>query len=163
MSDHHHEHGHEHEHAYEHGHGHGHGHEHEHAHEHGHEHGHERVLLDDGNVYLTLMEHQGSLVASYRFQMTGKLDTVQDEVASFATGIADAVTSQGGLVGHVKAFAQEIGDSCRISVTLHDPDIMEFENETVKVEGVAIVMLVDEDWYAQLITQRVQSIAGTTA
>lgn len=147
----------------DHKHDHGeHEHEHEHEHGHGHEHHHdEDVLIDDGSRFLSMLEHEGQLVASYRLNLPGALDTAKSTLSEFTGAIAEAVYAQGGVVGHIKAFARSQGDSFRISITVHDPDIIDFSDESVHVEGVAIVFGVDKTWYEQYLTEQVEGIART--
>ena len=156
---------HEHEHHHDHGHeGHGHHHHHEHNHE-GHDHHHdheheadEKTLIDDGATLLTLLDHSGSLVASYRFTLPCDLDTAKARLSVFAQAVSTAVDERGGMVGHIKAFARHQGDGFRISLTTTDPDIMDFPNQAVLVEGVAIVLAVDAEWYEGYITEQVKAL-----
>lgn len=119
-------------------------------HEH-HHHEQERVIVDEGDVFFSLLKHEGSLVASYRINLSCSLAEARGKLMAFTTGIADAVADAGGLVGHIKAYARERGDAFRISVTLHDPDILDLDEHDVQVEGVAIVFSVDESWYGDLV------------
>lgn len=148
-----HEHHHEHEHA-------GHEHHHEHDHE-GHEHHHEHeedILIDGSDRFLSMLDHEGQLVASYRLDLPGSLDDAKKTLSAFTESIADAIYAQGGIVGHIKAFARSQGDSFRISITVHDPDIIDFSDSSVHVEGVAIVFGVDKAWYEAYMTEKVQTL-----
>ena len=144
------------------------GHHHEHTgdeehHHHGQagdgEHVHdESVLIDDGKRLLTVTDHEGSLVASYRFTLPGSLTSAKQTLSDLTTGIADEVYAKGGIVGHIKAFAQSQGDSFRISITMHDPGIIDFSDASVRVEGVAIVLGVERDWYEHYLTELIESL-----
>jgi hypothetical protein len=166
IRDHEHEHGHDHEHEHDHEHGHDHEHEHGGHHHHHHDHDHEDgdsnevVLIDDGRTFLNVIDHEGSIVASYRFTMPGTLDEAKSKLSEFASKLSDDVDAQGGIVGHIKAFARERGNSFRVSVTMHDPDIMDFEGRDVSVEGVAIVLAVDRGWYEKTIAERISRLAS---
>ena len=76
----------------------------------------------------------------------------------FATKIADAVNAQGGMVGRIKLIMQEPGRSCRISVTDHDPDVLDLNPSGTHVDGAAIVLLVEKSWFAKLMKESVQSL-----
>jgi hypothetical protein len=129
----------------------GHGHLHDHAH--GHD-GYE-TLIDEPGCCLRVMEHGGQIVASYRIDLDGNLAWAKERLGIFASGLADAVYARGGIVGHIKAFAREQGASVRISVTLHDPDMVEFDGTQVHVEGVAIVYGVERAWYERECRTRI--------
>lgn len=144
-------------------------HEHHHAHDHGHEHGHahdheheadEVTLIDEDGVFLSLLDHAGSLVASYRFTLDCSLDEAKSKLSAFALAISNAVDERGGLVGHVKAFAREQGDAFRISVTTDTPDVLDFPGRSVLVEGVAIVVAVDKEWYQELVSAQVRALVS---
>lgn len=159
MSDHEHEHDHMHEHEHHHEHDHDchHGHDHHYDHEHEAD---EETLIDEDGLFASLLDHNGALVASYRLTLTCPLDEAKSRLSRFALDVSDAVNQQDGLVGHVKAFAREQGSSFRISVTADEPDIIDFPGESVLVEGVAIVMAVDKDWYRQFIADKIRGVLG---
>ena len=147
----HHHHDHEHE-AHEH-------HHHDHGHEdHEHHHADETVLIDRDGAFLSMMDHEGSLVASYRFPLSCSLDEAREQLSQFAVRLSADVDEQGGIVGHIKAFAVNQGPSFRVSVTADEPDVIDFDETSVRVEGVAIVLAVDRAWYEQTMVDRVEAL-----
>ena len=165
MHDHDHDHDHEHDHGpdcecgcHDHGHHHEHEHEHDHEHDHEHEHSHEKPLIDEDGLSLGLLDHNGSLVASYRLALKCTADEAKERLSAFAKTVAAAVDEQGGLVGHIKAFAREQGDGFRVSLTTDTVDIADFPNQSVQVDGVAIVLGVDEAWYEEFIAAKVREL-----
>ncbi len=129
--------------------------------EHGHEHQHtnERVLIEENDMFLSVLEHEESLVASYRLDLSCGLNDAKERLAQFAKSISGRVEFEGGIVGHIKAFAREQGDSFRLSLTADEPDILDFHGSSTHVEGVAIVLLVDEDWYCDLLKEEIATLA----
>lgn len=133
-------------------------HEHDCTHEDDHEQQGFETLIDEAGCRLRLMEHEGQLVASYQVDLDCDMTCARDWLGAFASGLADAVYAQGGIVGHIKAFAREQGASMRLSVTLHDPDIIAFDDVQVRVEGVAIVYGVDRVWYERECSTRITNL-----
>lgn len=108
------------------------------------------------------MDHEGSLVASYRFALDATLDEAQERVSTFASAVARAVDDQGGIVGHVKAVVREAGQGVRVSVTFDEPDITPLPAAGVRVEGVAIVLAVDRSWYETLLVGLLKQCRGNS-
>lgn len=135
-------------------------HHHDHDHEHGHEHHHadEVVLIDRNGAFLSMMDHEGSLVASYRFALACPLDEARERLSQFAVRLSADIDEQGGIVGHIKAFAANQGPSFRVSVTADEPDVIDFDETSVRVEGVAIVLAVDRAWYEQTMVERIEAL-----
>lgn len=133
-------------------------HEHDGSHGHGHEQRGFETLIDETGCRLRLIEHEGQLVASYQVDLDCDMTCAREWLRTFASGLADAVYARDGIVGHIKAFAREQGASIRLSVTLHDPDIVSFDNVQVHVEGVAIVYGVDRAWYERECTTRITAL-----
>ena len=158
------EHGsHNHAHDQEHSHGDVHNHAHDcadaHGHTHDHNDAHKHVLIDADGIYLALFEHEDSLVASYRFALDAPLGQAREQMEAFTRAIAEQVDNQGGLVGHIKATAIQQGEGFRISVTLAEPDVALLPTGNVHVEGVAIVVGVAQDWFAECMEHEVRAIA----
>lgn len=131
---------------------------HDHSHEHAHDHHHAKTLLDKKGCFLSMQEHEGSLVASYRLVIPESKDQAQKILTSFALSISREIDDAGGIVGHIKAFARCETTSFRISVTASDPDILEFDDAITRVEGVSIVFGVEKAWYEELMTEKIQAL-----
>ena len=162
--------------ANHHHHGSSHHHDHDHggAHDRGHGDDHGTALIEENGVSLTLMEHSGSLVATYEIALTCSLDDAKDRLVKFCKSVGNAVYDAGGVVGHIKAVVQDKSGSFRISYTFGEPDIMPIEGgaapierasadgvsiDGVSIEGVCIVLAVEERWFAGLIEREIRILA----
>lgn len=154
--DHEHGHGHTHDHPHDHqgGHSHSHSHEghgedghtHEHTHEHhDHDHGHthdhghhhtEHVHHRDG---LTLVEHEGALVASFE----GETGEDRGALSARIERLASAITAGGGLVGHIKGTLTESGTT--LFSTTGGPVSLSEGGRGGRVQLVAIIFSLSEE------------------
>lgn len=147
-----HDHGASHEH--ERGHEHGHEHEHEHGHDgdHGHEHGHshESVLeLDFATVELSSHMHDQAATVSATIKLNEGATGKFEQLTSALQAIAERAEASGGIVGHIKGYA-ETGEgfahaSCTdaaLGVTTQGDPALALDSSS-QIQLVAIVMLVD--------------------
>jgi hypothetical protein len=133
---------HTHKHPHEH-HEHSHTHEHpEHEHPHEQEHHHSHATIDEYGI--SIMEHEGALVASLSLDIPGSHDVAEQTLAVKLEALAQAIAADGGIVGHIKAsLAGEIATST-LSTTGGAVHISRGSNVTNHVEVVAIVLTISE-------------------
>jgi hypothetical protein len=135
--DHHDHHEHDHErHAHDH-----HSHEH-HDHEHDHGDAHSHATIDEYGI--SVMEHEGALVASLSLDIPGGHDAAEKALAAKLEALAQAVAAEGGVVGHIKAsLAGEISVST-LSTTGGAVRISRGSGVVNHADVVAIVLAINE-------------------
>ena len=133
--------GHEHHHGHHHhdhdeecGCGHEHHHEH-HDHDHDHEHEHEH-----GVPSLEMSFHDEAVIATVRCVIPGTYDEASEVLKSAMKKTAAEIEDNGGLIGHIKAFAKEENRSCMISIPeADDIQVKEAAAPSLHVECANIV------------------------
>ena len=142
-----HEHHHEHEHEHEHEH-----HEHHHRdHEHHEHHAHqETVELEWGRLEFEAHVHDQAATVSLTAHPKEGCAIAFSDLVRIMESIARAAEEAGGIVGHIKAFAQQDGESAHASVTSADlASTVEGSSSLsfgagATVQLVAIVLLIDQ-------------------
>ena len=145
------EHDHEREHEHDHeraNHAHGHSHEHDHEQHHGYR---ETVETNWGRIEMEAHVHDDAATVSMdAHPKEGCAVTISSLVDSMQR-IAQAAEGTGGIVGHIKCFAQQGAESAHASVTAADlaptvegDDSLSFGSMST-IQLVAIILLISQD------------------
>ena len=157
--DHDHEHIHEHEHEHEHHHHDencscGHDHEHEH-HDHNHDAGHENI--EQGVVTVELNHHDSALVVSGKLTLSGDGDAIKKNLATQLEAAAARVSDLGGIVGHIKASADERRITM-FSVTEDTVMVKPAPEQVVSIIMTAIIFAVDDDEAVKIVKDALDAV-----
>ena len=146
-----HEHGHDEHDHHEHGH-HDHGHHDHDHHDHGHhdhdhhDHDHHDHEHDHGVPSLEMSSHEQAVIATVRCVIPGEYGEAVDALKDAMRKTAAEIEDNGGLIGHVKAFAREENRSCMISIPeADDVQVREAVSPSVHVECANIVFSLTAD------------------
>lgn len=151
------ENGHEHDHEHSHDHGHDHDHNHHHHHDHEHHHGHvESVELSWASVDMEASSHEQAATVSVAIRPKPASEAAFSGLVDAMCSIARAVESEGGIVGHIKAFAKRGDVFARASVTAADlPPVCDGDQSlpldpSADIQFVVIALLIDEERLAAI-------------
>ncbi|MDR3037534.1 MAG: hypothetical protein LBU31_03910 [Coriobacteriales bacterium] len=146
---------HTHEHDYEHGHKHDHGHTHGREQEHGHGHAHEHHAAAPGEVIFTT--HEGALAASVSFERNAPLEQTLEWLRRQMEDLAQGVTKQAGIVGHIKASVEPRSAPTTLSTTGQGVTVTPGAQATCKINLVAITVAIDEQTMRGLLKSLIPS------
>ena len=129
-------------------------HDHDHHDHHDHEHRHDHLETAEfewGLVELEAHVHDQAATVSMNVQPQGERSITFSDLVGAMCSIARAAESAGGVVGHIKAFARQGGESARASVTAPelaptvegDPALLLGTGATIQL--VAIVLLIGKE------------------
>lgn len=154
-------HDHDHEHIHEHEHHHhdencscGHDHEHEH-HDHNHDAGHENI--EQGVVTVELNRHDSALVVSGKLTLSGDGDAIKKNLATQLEAAAARVSDLGGIVGHIKASADERRITM-FSVTEDTVMVKPAPEQVVSIIMTAIIFAVDDDEAVKIVKDALDAV-----
>ena len=140
-----------------------HDHDHDHAHEHGHHHEHEEVVeLSWARVELEAHTHEQAATVSMNIHPKEESPITFADLVNIMQEIACASEREGGIVGHIKAFAKRGEAFARASVTAADvPPTCDGDQSleldtSAEIQLAALVLLVDQ---ADLLASCKQALA----
>ena len=138
----------------EHFHHHNHSQVHEHADDHGHGHCH-----DDECAMFHVTHHEESLIGSVHGRLcSGNFEKAQELLKEQIRILGQRISQQGGIIGHIKFIVSSPEHCCQISLTDTDETTRFFDLDSCRVEGVAIVFLVEEHILEQLLHETLGTI-----
>ena len=102
----------------------------------------------------SVSEHDGAVIGSFTWEFEGIYDRCIAEAQSRMTAIAEKTEAAGGMIGHIKAFAEEIGRGCMLSVTDSSAcTAKKTELNKTRVSGAAIVFGVEAEKMKQWLEE----------
>lgn len=105
------------------------------------------------NGFATITHHGGAIVCSYETELDISLETVQPRIVKLIHQVQTYVEETGGIVGHIKAYAEESRKSLTFSGTGGDVSVITGQNTLTSVSFAAIVLLTDEKALRQKVEQ----------
>ena len=109
----------------------------EHKHEH---HPHDHPVTDCAMI----THHEESIICTYETTVEQPLTAISRKIESLLEDIRNFVDTNGGLVGHIKAYLQECGDGIFLSTTGGRVQAQQVMGKSVQVTFTAIVFACDE-------------------
>lgn len=132
-----------------------HDHEHVHGHDHDHDHGHEHqaTIFETawGVAQLEAHTHEQAATVSITVHTNAGDTLAFSDIVSLMQQLAEKAEAEGGIIGHIKAFARQGDSFVHASVTAADiapaleGDTVQCFGEDADIQIVAIVLLVDQD------------------
>lgn len=108
--------------------------------------------------FATITHHGGAIICSYNTVLNHPLDTAQMQITNLIVAIQQFIETQGGFVGHIKAYLEEEGRGCALSATGGAVSVTPGCSEQTAVHFTAIVFSVDEKKLQILVEQLFEEI-----
>ena len=127
------------------------GHEHHHDHEHEHEHHHHSPVR--------ISHHEGALIGALEGTMpVADYDAAEALLAAQLREAGRRINEAGGIIGHIKFILTAAGRCGQISVTDTEESIRHFDGAGCRIEGVAIVLALEEETLEEILEETVGSL-----
>lgn len=102
---------------------------------------------------VSVKHHEGSTVFSYEGESALPLESLKEPVSRLILSIQEEVDRQGGIVGHIKAFAEDEGASLVFSSTGDEVNVIPGKLRTTKLHIAAIVFVSDDAPIVELMEE----------
>lgn len=131
----------------------GHDHSHEDHHHHHHDHDPNAPYIVDGHT------HEGASVGTGTLTVNGCRQTLEDVVKTELKTLADWVTEQGGIIGHIKS-SLVASHTTMLSITEDDVNTISSETEEIHINLAAIVFAVPLEELKEQVEQICKKLIG---
>ena len=113
----------------------------------GHDHSHHDHDHDHSEEMITVYSHDSSVVGTVRCVINQNLQEASEIIKQIMKDVGGLVDSNGGTVGHIKAYLNEEGESMMLSFTDVEDEVDEksIQSEVTSIELVSIVFGVSEE------------------
>lgn len=116
---------------------------HDHDHEHEHHHDHDHCSHDHNHEDIESHTHDESIIVSGKREIPGELETVKEKLTKELESLGEWIENQGGIIGHIKAYANGGGKGYMLSNTYGEVQCKETLKSDVHVNIAVIVFKVD--------------------
>ena len=103
------------------------------------------------NPFAQITHHEGAIICSYETILDLPLDAVQPKLTELIETVQAHVLNQNGIVGHIKAYAEEQGRSLSFSATGAKVTLLPGCGEVTSVSFTAIVFGIEEKTLQYLV------------
>lgn len=116
------------------------------------------IPISDGFSLVTVKHHEGSTVFSFEGESDKPFEQLQNIITGLIDQLQQEIDRQDGIVGHIKAFAQDDGASCAFSATGGDIHTKHGKLRCTKISFAAIVFIAEEDPIVELMEEVLSQI-----
>lgn len=111
-----------------------------------------RSMSDDFSL-VNVKHHEGSTVFSFEGESDKPYELLAETITDLIGRIQAEIDRQDGIVGHIKAFAEDEGASCAFSATGGDIHTKFGKARLTKVHFAAIVFVEEEDAILEMMEE----------
>ena len=116
------------------------------------------IPISDEFSLVSVKHHEGSTVFSFESESDKPFEQLQDMITGLIHRLQQEIERQDGIVGHIKAFAQDEGASCAFSATGGDIHTKPGKLRCTKINFAAIVFVDEEDPIAELMEEALSQL-----
>ena len=109
--------------------------------------------MSDEFSLVSVKHHEGSTVFSFEGESDKPYELLQETITDLIDRLQQEIDRQDGIVGHIKAFAEDEGGSCAFSATGGDIHTKLGKQRLTKVHFAAIVFVDEEDTILEMMEE----------
>lgn len=103
--------------------------------------------------FAKITHHEGAIVCSYETVLDLPLETVEPKLVNLMEMLQTYIELQSGLIGHIKAHAEESGRTRSLSAVGSEVTVLSGQQVQTTVSFTAIVFFVDENQLQRKVEQ----------
>ena len=109
---------------------------------------------DCWNDHVEITTHDGAAVGTASLSIRGEYEASCDMLCALMRQAAGRIRSSGGIIGHIKAYAEHTDRACAISITdERPPSVTDIGSEHLRADTVCIVFGLEPEALRKIISE----------